>query len=100
MIYELYYWPDVQGRGEFVRLALEEGRAKYKAVARESGTGGGIAAMMRILDSRAKRPPFEPPFLKAGRVSIGQTSNIRQFMGRRHGLAPKSQSGRLWTHQL
>jgi len=100
MIYELYYWPDVQGRGEFVRLALEEGRAKYKDVARESGTGVGIAAMMRILDSRAKRPPFAPPFLKAGRVIIGQTANILEFLGPRHGLAPKSQSGRLWTHQL
>jgi len=97
MIYELYYWPSVQGRGEFVRLALEEGGAQYRDVARESGKG--MAAMLRLLDAGA-RPPFAPPFLKAGRLLIGQTANILQFLGPRHGLAPKALAGRLWTHQL
>lgn len=100
MMYELYYWPNAQGRGEFVRLALEEGRAQYQDIARETGRGAGIAAMMRILNSRAERPPFAPPFLKAGRLVIGQTANILQFLGPRHGLVPKPQAGRLWTHQL
>jgi hypothetical protein len=27
MTYELYYWPGIQGRGEFIRLALEEAGA-------------------------------------------------------------------------
>ena len=100
MIYELYYWPGVQGRGEFVRLALEEGGAQYRDVARESGKGAGMAAMMRLLNGRVARPPFAPPFLKAGRLLIGQTANILQFLGPRHGLAPKAPAGRLWTHQL
>jgi glutathione S-transferase len=100
MIYELYYWPSVQGRGEFVRLALEEGGAQYRDVARESGKGTGMAAMMRLLNGRVARPPFAPPFLKAGRLLIGQTANILQFLGPRHGLAPKTLAGRLWTHQL
>jgi len=100
MIYELYYWPSVQGRGEFVRLALEEGGAQYRDVARESGKGAGMAAMMRLLNGRVARPPFAPPFLKAGRLLIGQTANILQFLGPRHGLAPKAPAGRLWTHQL
>jgi glutathione S-transferase len=100
MIYELYYWPSIQGRGEFVRLAMEEGRAPYVDIARESGKGAGIAAMMRVLGGRAETPPFAPPFLKAGRLLIGQTANILQFLGPRHGLAPKSEAGRLWTHQL
>jgi len=100
MIYELYYWPSVQGRGEFVRLALEEGGAQYRDVARESGKGAGMAAMMRLLNDRVARPPFAPPFLKAGRLLIGQTANILQFLGPRHGLAPKAPAGRLWTHQL
>ena len=100
MNYELYYWPGVQGRGEFVRLALEEGGAQYRDVARESGKGAGMAAMMRLLNGRVARPPFAPPFLKAGRLLIGQTSNILQFLGPRHGLAPKAPAGRLWTHQL
>jgi glutathione S-transferase len=100
MIYELYYWPSVQGRGEFVRLALEEGGAQYRDVARESDKGAGMAAMMRLLNGRVARPPFAPPFLKAGRLLIGQTANILQFLGPRHGLAPKALAGRLWTHQL
>ena len=101
MNYELYYWPSIQGRGEFVRLALEEGGARYRDMARESGKGAGIAALLRFLDGRnVERPPFAPPFLKAGRLVIGQTANILQFLGPRHGLAPKNESGRLWTHEL
>jgi glutathione S-transferase len=101
MMYELYYWPTIQGRGEFVRLALEEAGAPYQDRARESGTGAGVAAMMHLLQGRAVgRPPFAPPFLKAGRLLIGQTANILQFLGSRHGLAPKTESGRLWTHEL
>jgi glutathione S-transferase len=101
MNYELYYWPTIQGRGEFVRLALEEAGARYRDMARESGKGAGIAALVRFLDGRnIERPPFAPPFLKAGRLIIGQTANILQFLGSRHGLAPKNESGRLWTHEL
>jgi len=100
MIYELYYWPTIQGRGEFVRLAMEEGRAPYVDIARGSGKGAGIAAMMRVLDGHAERPPFAPPFLRAGRLLISQTANILQFLGPRHGLAPKTEAGRIWTHQL
>lgn len=100
MIYELYYWPTAQGRGEFVRLAMEEASAPYVDIARGFGKGAGIAAMMRVLGGRAETPPFAPPFLKAGRLLIGQTANILQFLGPRHGLAPKSEAGRLWTHQL
>jgi len=100
-MYELYYWPTIQGRGEFVRLALEEAGVRYRDVAREQGRGGGVTALMRLLNGRRiGRPPFAPPFLKAGRLIIGQTANILQFVGARHGLAPKDEGGRLWTHQL
>ena len=98
MRYELYYWPSIQGRGEFVRLALEEAGADYVDVARGKG---GVDRMMRVMDgAREKRPPFAPPFLKAGRLLIGQTADILLFLGGRHGLAPKDEAGRLWTHQL
>ena len=98
MRYELYYWPGIQGRGEFVRLALEEAGADYVDVAREKG---GMQAMMRLLDAKeVARPSFAPPFLKAGRLLLGQTANILLFLGGRHGLAPKDEPGRLWTHQL
>lgn len=101
MKYELYYWPTIQGRGEFVRLALEEAGADYVDIARKAEPGSGVPALMRILDSSAvHRPPFAPPFLKAGDVLIGQTANILLFLGPRHGLAPQDEAGRCWTHQL
>jgi glutathione S-transferase len=101
MIYQLYYWPTIQGRGEFVRLALEEAGAAYRDIARLSGRGAGVPALMRMLNPRrVVRPPFAPPFLRAGRLVIGQTANILQFVGPRHGLAPKEERGRLWTHEL
>jgi len=98
MRYELYYWPGIQGRGEFVRLALEEAGAAYADVAR---TKGGMAKMERLLESeRLKTPPFAPPFLKAGSLIIAQTANILFYLGEKHGLAPKNESGRLFVHQL
>jgi glutathione S-transferase len=101
MRYELYYWPSIQGRGEFVRLALEEAGADYVDVASQRGPRGGVPALLRLLDKRSiAHPPFAPPFLKAGRLLIGQTANILLYLGERHGLAPRSESGRLWTHQL
>jgi len=101
MRYELYYWPSNQGRGEFVRLALEEAGADYIDVAREPEGRGGVPAMLRLLnDATVKTPPFAPPFLKAGELLIGQTANILLFLGSRHGLAPQDEAGRLWTHQL
>jgi glutathione S-transferase len=99
MRYELFYWPSIQGRGEFVRLALEEAGADYVDVARESGRSMGVNAMTRLMEG-TPRPPFAPPFLRAGKLVIGQTANILQYLGPRLGLAPKSEAGRLWTHQL
>jgi glutathione S-transferase len=101
MNYQLYYWPTIQGRGEFIRLALEEAGARYRDVARESGRGAGMPALLALMNGRRlARPPFAPPFLAAGRLVIGQTANILQFLGPRHGLAPREEGGRLWVHQL
>jgi glutathione S-transferase len=101
MLYELFYWPTIQGRGEFVRLALEEAGAGYKDVAREPGKGAGVAALMGLMGARKNyNPPFAPPFLKAGRVLVSQTANILQFLGGRHGLAPEDEAGRYWVQGL
>ncbi len=97
MHYQLYYWPTIQGRGEYVRLALEEAGAAYTDVAR---SGGGKAAMMKLMTVGKGTPPFAPPFLKAGKLVIGQTANILLYLGARHGLAPKAEPGKLWVHQL
>jgi len=100
--YELYYWAGIQGRGEFVRLALEEAGVDYVDVARESDdNGGGEAALLRYLeDATIVRPPFAPPFLKAGDLVIGQAANILAYLGAHHGLAPHDEAGRLWANQL
>jgi glutathione S-transferase len=98
MHYELYYWPSIQGRGEFIRLALEEAGADYVDVARRPR---GVAAMMKVLDDkRSKRPPYAPPFLKAGKLVIAQTANILLYLGARLSLAPREEAGTLWVHQL
>lgn len=104
MPYELHYWPGIQGRGEFVRLALEATGADYVDVARGpegEEAGQGLAAMMRVMESsEVQRPPFAPPFLVHGKVIVGQTAAILLYLGPRLGLVGKSEVQRVWTHQL
>jgi glutathione S-transferase len=83
MPYELYYWPGIQGRGEFVRLALEESGARY--VNKDPAEDSNV---------------FAPPYLKAGKLVIPQTANILLFLGPRLGVAPKSEAQRLRLHGL
>ena len=96
MAYELFYWPSIQGRGEFVRLALEEAGQGYVDVARGPG---GVDALMAAM-KEGSRPSFAPPFLRSEGMTIGQTAAILMYLGERHGLAPQDTAGRLWTHQL
>jgi glutathione S-transferase len=98
MRYQLFYWPEIQGRGEFVRLALEDAGAAYDDVARKSC---GMSKMMAMMNGgRDKRPPFAPPFLKAGKLVIAHTANILFYLGPRLKLSPRDEAGRLWLHQL
>lgn len=100
MTYQLHYWPTIQGRGEFVRLALEEAGAAYVDVARApEDEGGGEEALMADL-AQGDHPSFAPPYLVDGDLVIGQTANILLHLGLRHGLAPKAEAGRLWINQL
>jgi glutathione S-transferase len=99
MRYELYYQPSIQGRGEFVRLALEDAGADYVDVARDPAFGRpGITKILE--DPSVEHPSFAPPFLKAGKLMIGQTANILQYLGPRLGLVPKDQASRIWAHQM
>ena len=78
---------------------MEDADAEYVDVARL--VKRGMPALMRFLESRSvERPPFAPPFLKAGSVVIAQTANILLFLGPRIGLAPKNEVSRLWAYQL
>jgi glutathione S-transferase len=98
MRYQLFYWPEIQGRGEFVRLALEDAGAPYDDVARKAG---GMNRMLAMVEgARDKHPPFAPPFLKAGKLVIAQVANILFYLGPRLKLGPRDEAGRLWLHQL
>src|SRR5512139_2516715 len=99
MRYELYYWPSIQGRGEFVRLALEEAGADYTDVARIPKRG--VPALMRILEGKSEgHLPFAPPILKAQKLVIAQTANILLWLAPRHRLVPQGGAARIWAHQL
>jgi glutathione S-transferase len=98
MRYQLYYWPTIQGRGEFVRLALEDAGASYDDVARKAGGADRMLAMVQ--GTRDKHPPFAPPFLKAGKLVVAQVAAILFYLGPRLKLAPRAEADRLWLHQL
>ncbi|TBV72672.1 glutathione S-transferase [Pseudoxanthomonas winnipegensis] len=97
MHYELYYWSGIQGRGEFVRLALEDAGADYTDVVREQGD----AAMEPFLSGQQDGArPFAPPFLKAGRLVLAQVSAILHYLGPTLELVPEAESRRLQALQL
>jgi len=101
MPYELYYWPGIQGRGEFVRLALEEAGAEYVDVARERGTGRGVKALTSMLGGGAAPfTPFAPPFLCDGDVLVSHVANILFYLGPKLGFAPDGEAERLFAHGL
>lgn len=98
MTYRLYYWSEIPGRGEFVRLALEEAGADYVDVAKRPN---GDALLMKFMEKRGlAHPPFAPPFLETGDLVVGQTAAILLYLGDHCGLAPKDEAQRLWTHQI
>ncbi|HUL59779.1 MAG TPA: glutathione S-transferase [Anaeromyxobacteraceae bacterium] len=100
--YQLYYWPGIQGRGEFVRLAFEAAGVPYLDVARQPRTrGGGAEAVARLLGSRGQwLTPLGPPALRHGKVLVAQTAAILQYLGPRLGLVPRDEGSRLRAHQL
>jgi len=102
MAYELHYWPGIQGRGEFVRLALEAAGAPYTDVARSAASAElGTAALLRTLnDTKQAHPPFAPPFLKDGAVIVGQTAAILQYLAPELRLVPRNEQLRVWTQQI
>jgi glutathione S-transferase len=101
-MYQLHYWPGIQGRGEFVRLALEAAGSPYVDVVRtDESAGGGVGAMPPYLAAETTaRPPFACPFLVDGRHVVGQTAAILLYLGPRLRLVGASEADRLWTHQI
>ena len=99
MAFELFYWPQIPGRGEFVRLALEAAGAEYVDVCRIKGRGAK-AMIAAMYGEGVVHPPFASPFLRDGDVLVGQTAAILLYLGPRLGLVPDDEAGRLWTHQI
>lgn len=96
MAYKLWYWPSIQGRGEFVRLALEGAEIAYEDCVR----GVGEEGLLADLNDRTGRTPFAPPYLELDGLMIAQVANILMYLGERHGLAPSNMADRLWLNQL
>lgn len=101
MAYKLFYWPGIQGRGEFVRLVLEEAGADYVDVARmPEEDGGGIAALQKELAENSRTPAFTVPLLRDGDLAFSQTANICAYLAARHDLVPDDEGARLHANQL
>lgn len=98
MTYDLWYWDGIPGRGEFVRLALEAAGIDYRERAREPGATA--KTVVQDMKSDRAQPPFAPPYLQAGDITLGQTANILLYLGEKHGLAPDTTAGRYWVNQL
>ncbi len=94
--YDLWYWAEIPGRGEFIRLPLEAAKIPYRDRAREEGSD----ALVRDMEGRSGRRPFAPPYLVAGDLCIAQTANILLFLGERHRLCPPDDASRFFVHQL
>lgn len=95
MTYKLWYWPGIQGRGEFVRLSMEAGGIAYTDCAREQGAD----ALVKNMQSH-KRPPYAPPYIELDGIAIAQVANILLYLGERHALAPSNMADRYWLHQI
>jgi glutathione S-transferase len=96
MPYRLWYWPTIQGRGEFVRLALEAADIAYFDCARVEGG----AALVEDMRSRGPMAPFAPPYLDTGSMTIAQVAHILTWLADAHGLAPRDEATLFWTIQL
>ena len=94
--YDLWYWAEIPGRGEFIRLTLEAARILYRDRAREQGSGALVEDMAR----RTGRRPFAPPYLVAGELCVAQTANILLFLSERHELGPRDDDSRFFAHQI
>lgn len=99
MEYELFYWPGIQGRGEFIRLALEDAGARYVDVARGPE---GVKAIARVLRGEGFEgpAPFAPPVLKHGPLVIAQVASILHYLAPRIGLAPDGEAAQQHALQL
>lgn len=98
MSYQLWYWPDIPGRGEFIRLPMEAAGIAYSEPARTAADG--LAAVAAYLETLDQQPAFAVPLLDTGSEQIAQTPNILAFLGEEHGIGPAGAAQRRYLNQL
>eukprot|EP01113_Clastostelium_recurvatum_P040210 TRINITY_DN622_c0_g1_i2.p1 TRINITY_DN622_c0_g1~~TRINITY_DN622_c0_g1_i2.p1 ORF type:complete len:253 (+),score=65.39 TRINITY_DN622_c0_g1_i2:27-761(+) len=100
--YELYYWPGLQGRGEFVRLAFVEAGVEFTEVIDKSNVPKLLSLIKEgTLDGKPiSHLPLAPPILKHGDVVIAQTAAILLYLGSKLNLAPADEADKIWAHQI
>ena len=101
MSYDLYYWPEIQGRGEFVRLVLEAAGADYRDMARLDVSGGGTEGMFAMMEKGVGgAKPLAPPFIVDGDILVSQAAIAAAYLGEKLGLAPEDEPGRLFARAV
>jgi glutathione S-transferase len=96
---ELYYWPGPPGRGEFIRLLLEDAGVAYVDVVRDRKHG--MRAMLRFLEGEESGAlPFAPPFVKVGKNIVSQTANALAFLAPRCRRIPNDVGWRAEAQQI
>ena len=95
--YRLWYWPSIQGRGEFVRLAMEAAHIPYVDCARDEG----VDALIDDMKGHDRRGPFAPPYLSMPGFTVAQVADILFFLASRHdSVGPTNEADRFWAQQL
>lgn len=83
--YDLWYWPTIQGRGEFVRLFLAAAGIGWRDRARE----GDAQALVEDMEKRAENgfAPYAPPYLveRETDFAIAQVAHIVTWLAEKHG---------------
>lgn len=98
MICELFYWPGIQGRGEFPRMLLEDAGIPYVDVCRHVG---GIDRMSAIMHGEgAPLMPFAPPFMNVDGMWISHTAAIMTYVAEKFGLAPRDEQEKMIARTL
>jgi len=93
---QLWYWPDLPGRGEFIRLFCEAGEVDYTDMAREQGAD----ALVEHMHGLEGRRPFAPPYIEDDGIVVGQTPLVLQYLSDKHGLGSGEMETDLQLFQL
>ncbi|MCV0384391.1 MAG: glutathione S-transferase [Erythrobacter sp.] len=99
--YDLWYWPSIQGRGEFVRVFMEAAGLSYRDRARETDA----QALVEDMEARAEGgdfAPYAPPYLveRETDFAIAQVAHIVSWLTGHHDLGSGDEQTDLHLIQL